>query len=141
MTNTMGKIKPGAEGFAEWVVGEEHTASSVGSGTAGVLATPVMINLIEAAALNAIECDLPTGHQSLGTHLEVSHVAATPVGVKVRGFAELVKVEGRLLEFAVRAEDDFEEIGSGIHRRIVVNSDKFAARVARKLPAKKLSSV
>ena len=83
----------------------------------GVLATPVMINLIEAAAPQAIEAPLPNRCQSLGTCLEVSHVAATPVSMRVSAIAELVKVEGRLLKFSVRAIEDVEEIGGGNRRR------------------------
>lgn len=128
----MSLLKPGLVGKAELIVGEEHTAKSVGSGMIGVLATPVMINLIEVAALQAIEAHLPDGYQSLGTYLEVSHVAATPVGMRVSATAELVKVEGRLLEFTVRAIDEVEEIGAGTHRRIFVNVDKFVSRVVRK---------
>ena len=75
--------------------GQEHTAPRVGSGKVHVLATPVMINLIEAAALEAIEHLLPPGYQSLGTHLDVHHVAATPVGMKARATAEVTKVDGR----------------------------------------------
>ena len=97
-----------------------------------MLATPVMINLIEAAALDAIEAHLPDGHQSLGTRLDVSHTAATPVGMGVRATAELTRVDGRVLHFRVRAHDEVEEIGAGTHERIVVNVDKFAKRVARK---------
>jgi predicted thioesterase len=130
----MSVLEPGLIGKVELIVGEEHTAKSVGSGMIGVLATPVMINLIEAAALQAIEAHLPERCQSLGTFLEVSHIAATPVGLRVSATAELVKVDGRLLEFTVRAFDEVEEIGTGIHRRIIVNADKFAARVARKTP-------
>ncbi|GBE43473.1 MAG TPA: thioesterase [Rhizobiales bacterium] len=129
----MSDLKPGLVGEAELIVGEEHTAASVGSGRVGVLATPVMINLIEAAALKAIEAHLPHGRQSLGTHLDVSHIAATPVGMRVTATAELVKMEGRHLEFKVRARDEMEEIGSGTHQRVVVNVEKFAARVARKM--------
>ena len=131
----MSLLKPGLTGEAEMVVGPEHTAKSVGSGKVGVLATPVMINLIEAAALQAVEDHLPDGQQSLGTFLEVSHIAATPVGMRVRATAELVKVDGRHLELNVRAEDEVEEIGSGNHHRIVVNVAKFDARVARKMPS------
>jgi len=74
----LGNIDLGLKGAAQLVVGPEHTAPFVGSGPIAVLATPVMINLIEAAALNAVEHLLPSGHQSLGIHLDVSHVAATP---------------------------------------------------------------
>ena len=131
----MTPLKLGLTGTAELVVGPEHTAESVGSGKVGVLATPVMINVIEAAALAAIDRHLPEGHQSLGTFLEVSHIAATPVGMRVKATAELVKVDGRHLELKVRAEDEVEEIGSGMHHRIVVNVAKFDARVARKVGA------
>ena len=130
----MSLLKPGLVGKAELIVGEEHTAKSVGSGMIGVLATPVMINLIEAAALQAIEAHIPDRCQSLGTFLEVSHIAATPVGLRVSATAELVQVEGRLLDFTVRAFDEVEEIGTGTHRRIVVNVNTFAARVARQTP-------
>jgi len=129
----MPELKPGLAGRAELVVSDAHTAKSVGSGVAGVLATPVMINLIEAAALQAVEPHLPEGQQSLGTWLEVSHVAATPVGMRVVATAELVRVDGRILEFKVKAVDEVEEIGSGVHRRVVVNGEKFAARIANKM--------
>ena len=128
----MSPLKPGLTGEAELTVGPEHTAESVGSGKVGVLATPVMINVIEAAALAAIDPHLPNGSQSLGTFLEVSHIAATPVGMRVTATAELVKVDGRHLELKVRAEDEVEEIGAGMHHRIIVNVAKFDARVARK---------
>src|SRR5437764_5943633 len=91
------RIVPGLTGTAEIVVGPEHTAPFVGSGRIAVLATPVMINLIEAAALNAVEHFLPPGQQSLGIHLDVSHVAATPVGLQVTATAEVVRVEGRII--------------------------------------------
>src|ERR1700746_1935420 len=82
------RIVPGLVGTAEIVVGPEHTAPFVGSGRIAVLATPVMINLIEAAALAAVEHLLPAGHQSLGIQLDVSHTAATPVGLRVPANAE-----------------------------------------------------
>src|SRR5215211_5033925 len=81
----------GLTGSAELVVGEEHTAPRVGSGRVHVLATPVMINLMEAAALAAVEHLLPPGHQSLGTRLDVGHYAATPIRMRVRATAELRK--------------------------------------------------
>ena len=89
-----GEIVPGLRGSAPLVVGEEHTAPRVGSGKVHVLATPVMINLIEAAALAAIEHLLPAGYQSLGTRLDVRHIAATPVGMRVTATAEVTRVEG-----------------------------------------------
>ena len=111
-------LPAGLTGTAEMVVGEQHTAPRVGSGRIRVLATPVMINLIEAAALAAVEQSLPEEHQSLGTRLDVSHVAATPVGMRVRATAEVVGVEGRTIRFRVRAEDEFDLIGEGTHERV-----------------------
>lgn len=125
-------LQPGLKGHFEITVGEEHTAPSIGSGRIHVLATPVMINLLEAAALAAIEHLLPAGHQSLGTHLDVTHIAATPVGMRVRAEAELVKAEGRTLTFRVKAEDEKELIGSGIHERVVVDVERFDKRVQEK---------
>jgi len=120
------------QGRAELVVGEEHTAPSIGSGKVRVLATPVMINLIEAAALAAIEHLLPAGYQSLGTHLDVRHVAATPVGMKAVATATVERVEGRLVTFSVEARDEVDLIGDGKHDRVVVNVAKFDERVRRK---------
>ncbi|HRE14720.1 MAG TPA: thioesterase family protein [Usitatibacteraceae bacterium] len=125
-------LPPGLTGTAELVVGEQHTAPRVGSGRIRVLATPVMINLIEAAALSAIEQSLPEQHQSLGTRLDVSHVAATPVGMRVKATAEVVRVEGRTVHLRVRAEDERELIGEGTHERVVVNLDRFDQRVRDK---------
>jgi len=126
-------IEPGLSGSAQLVVGEEHTAPRVGSGRVHVLATPVMINLIEAAALEAIEHLLPVGHQSLGTVLNVRHIAATPVGMRVTARAEVVGVDGRTVRFRVEARDERELIGDGTHERVVVNVAKFDQRVQRKL--------
>ena len=103
----MDDLKPGRTGRAEMIVGTNDTAPRVGSGKIAVLATPVMINLIEEAALDAVEAALPEGKQSLGTHLDVTHIAATPVGMKVTATAELVAVDGRKLTFRVEARDGF----------------------------------
>jgi fluoroacetyl-CoA thioesterase len=130
-------LKEGLSGFARITVGEEHTAPRVGSGRVHVLATPVMINLMEAAALDAIEALLPPGHQSLGTHLDVGHYAATPVGMDLRATAVVTRVEGRTVEFRVEAFDDKERVGDGRHTRVVVNVERFDARVQRKLAERK----
>ena len=129
-------ISPGETGTASLVVADEHTAPRVGSGKVPVLATPVMINLIEAAALAAIEHLLPPGYQSLGTLLNVRHIAATPVGMRVTASAEVVRTEGRTVYFTVRAEDEKELIGEGTHERVVVNVAKFDARLQRKITSR-----
>jgi predicted thioesterase len=133
----LSRVTTGLTGTAELVVGPEHTAPFVGSGRIAVLATPVMINLIEAASLAAVEHLLPAGHQSLGIQLDVSHVAATPIGLRVTASAEVVKVEGRTITFRVEARDEFEAIGGGSHKRVVVSVARFDERVQRKLHEKK----
>lgn len=125
-------IQPGMSGTSTLTVAPDHTAPRVGSGRIAVLATPVMINVIEAAALAAIEHLLPEGHQSLGIHLDVRHFAATPVGLTVTATAEVTAVEGRTITFRVEARDDREPIGDGTHQRVVVNVDRFDQRVQRK---------
>src|SRR5258708_2700919 len=99
----LSRIEVANQGTADILVGEEHTAPFVGSGRVHVLATPVMINLMEAAALAAVEHLLPPGHQSLGTQLDVGHYAATPVGMRLRAVAQVTKIEGRTIEFRVEA--------------------------------------
>lgn len=127
-------LKPGLTGTARLTVGEAHTAPSIGSGNIRVLGTPVMINLMEAAALDAAERYLAPGHQSLGTRLDVSHVAATPVGLTVTATAVLTEVQGNRLFFRVSAHDGVDTIGEGTHQRVVVDVARFDARAARKAP-------
>jgi fluoroacetyl-CoA thioesterase len=127
------QLKQGLVGRAALVVAEDHTAPRVGSGRIHVLATPVMINLIEAAALAAVEHLLPAGHQSLGTVLNVRHIAATPVGMRVEATAEVIEIDGRTIRFRVEARDEKELIGDGTHERVVVNVAKFDQRIQRKL--------
>src|SRR5258706_3272508 len=126
------KLRPGLTGRAELIVGEQHTAPRVGSGLVHVLATPVMINLFEAAALDAVDKHLPVGYQSLGTVLNVRHIAATPVGMRVFAEARIVRTENRTVFLEVNARDEKELIGDGLHERVVVNVEKFSVRVAKK---------
>ncbi len=128
-------IPIGTTGSKAITVADEHTAPFVGSGRVHVLATPVMINMFEAAALAAIEHLLADGHQSLGTHLDVSHLAATPVGMHVTATAEVTGVEGRVVKFKVSARDERDLIGEGMHDRVVVNVAKFDLRVQEKIAA------
>jgi predicted thioesterase len=125
-------LAPGAAGSAQLTVAPEHTAPHVGSGRVPVLATPVVINLLEAAALAAVEHLLPEGHQSLGVQLDVRHFAATPVGMRVEAQAELIAVDGRMLKFRVSARDEREPISDGTHERVVVNVARFDRRMEAK---------
>jgi len=126
------RLKPGMRGEASLLVGTNDTAPRVGSGRVPVLGTPVMITLMEEAALACVEDALDPGHQSLGTHLDVSHIAATPIGMRVTAEAELIGIDGRKLTFAVRARDEVELIGEGRHGRVVVDVARFEARLAGK---------
>ncbi len=128
----MDGLEVGAEGVAEMVVGSNDTALRVGSGKSPVLATPVMVSLMEEAALAAVEQALPEGMQSLGTRLDISHIAATPVGMTVRATARLVEVRKRRMVFVVRAEDETEVIGEGTHERVAVTVASFVERVQAK---------
>ena len=128
----MDAVKEGLKGRVDLTVGDEHTAPSVGSGAIHVLGTPVMINLMEAAALDAAEHLMPKDHQSLGIHVDISHVAATPIGMKVHATAEVTAVEGNRIRFRVEAHDEAEMIGEGTHERVVVNVGRFDKRVQKK---------
>lgn len=132
MSNLLGSVSVGMHGSASIVVADEHTAARVGSGAAPVLATPVLVMLLEAAALDAAERHLPAGHQSLGTRIDVAHLAATPLGMRVTAHAEVVAVEGRALRFRVWAEDEREQVGAGTHERVAVETTRFERKLAEK---------
>ena len=121
-------------GRSEIVVGTRDTAPHIGSGKIKVLATPVMVSLMEEAALDAVEGLLPQGQQTVGTRLDITHVAATPVGLHVVAHAELTQVDGRRLTFRVWADDEVDRIGEGVHERIVVDVARFDHRAQAKAP-------
>ena len=125
-------ITVGCKGRAETTVTQENTAAAVGSGLVPVFATPYMIALMENAAVNALAPCMAEGEGSVGTRLEVTHDAATPVGMKVWAEAELTAVEGRKLTFAVRAYDEAGPIGGGVHERFVISVDRFLAKAQRR---------
>lgn len=132
--NMPSSLKPGLRGRTEILVGTRDTAPHVGSGKVKVLATPVMVSLMEEAALDAVEGLLPAGHQTVGTHLDVTHVAATPVGLRVTAHAEVTRVDGRRIVFRVWADDERERIGEGTHERIVIDVARFDRRAQDKVP-------
>jgi predicted thioesterase len=109
-----------------------HTARQVGSGAVDGLATPEMIRLMEMAAVAAIELHLPVGITSVGTHLNIAHLAATPIGMRVTARAELTDVEDRRLTFHVTAHDSVEQIGEGTHTRVLVEDRRFHDRLTAK---------
>ncbi len=128
----MPELAPGLTGEVTREVTDEITAHAMGSGGVRVLGTPAMIMLMEQAALAAVEPCLAEGQTTVGTHLDVRHLAATPVGMKVTVRARLVEVDGRRLTFEVEAEDDREQVGTGRHERFIVDMARFLARVEEK---------
>jgi len=129
----MKDIPIGAKGSFDLVVGIDHLANRFKDAMLPpVLATPVMIMVMENAALNAIKPYLDIGQSALGTRIDVAHLAATPVGRKVTGEAVVTKVDGRRVEFSVRAVDGAEQIGAGTHERTLIDLAKFAERLKAK---------
>lgn len=129
----MRQIPLGAKGTSTLRVLSEHLANRFKDAILPqVLATPVMILIMENAALNAIRPYLDAGESAVGTAIEVRHLAATPVGHDVRADAEVVKVDGKRIEFKVSARDEIEEIGNGTHRRMVIDLGSFNERLASK---------
>jgi fluoroacetyl-CoA thioesterase len=128
----MKPIPVGAKGKFEQVVETRHLASELDPSLASVLSTPTMVAMMEQAAMEAIKPFLDAGESSVGMSIEVSHTAATPPGHRARAEAEVTTVEGRRLEFAVRAFDDVEQIGYGTHRRAVIDAAKFNDRLKAK---------
>ena len=128
----MDGIVPGLVGQREIVVHEENTARHLGSGNVAVLATPEMIRLMERAAVAAVDHLLPDGYRTVGVEVNVRHLAATPVGMRVRAQAELVTIEGRKLTFCVEADDEVERVGEGEHKRAIIDLERFKERVRAK---------
>ncbi len=122
----------GMTGEVTRVVTDQITADAMGSGGVRVLGTPAMIMLMEQAALRAVEAALDEGQTTVGTHLDVRHLAATPVGMRVTARATLVEIDGRRLVFEVEAEDEREKVGTGRHERFIVDVERFLSRVQGK---------
>ena len=125
-------LQPGLTATAAVTVDASNTAEAMGSGSASVFATPALVALMEQAAVKALDGILPDGSTSVGVHIDVQHIAATPVGMIVTATAVLTAVEGRLLRFTVSARDEVEEVGRGLHQRFVVDAARFQARVEGK---------
>ena len=122
----------GTKGKVETVVNDSNTAKFVGSGSLDVFATPNMIGLMEQAAQMSVADYLEEGQGTVGTKIEVSHDAATPLGMKVWAESELVEVDRRRLVFEVAAYDECGLIGKGLHERFIINNEKFLAKVNAK---------
>lgn len=125
-------LTPGQHGEASVTVTRDLTAAALGSGNVAVYSTPALIALLEAAAVHALDGHLPEGQTSVGTRLDVRHLAATPVGMIVRAEATLIEVDRRRLIFEVSAFDAVERIGEGTHERFIVDRARFEAKVRSK---------
>ncbi len=123
----------GLKGYAETVVTKSNTAATVGSGSLDVFATPMMAALMEAAAVNALENHVEEGQSSVGTHMDLSHDSATPIGMRAWAEAELTAIDGRALTFSVTAFDEAGPIGKGTHVRFLIQVEKFMAKVNGKV--------
>jgi fluoroacetyl-CoA thioesterase len=129
----MRAIPPGAKGSFTLTVTAEHLASRFKDATLpAVLATPVMIMAMENAALYAIKPYFEAGESAVGTHVDVKHLAATPIGSRISAFAEVTQVNGRHIRFNVWATDGTEEIGKGTHDRAVIHVANFERHLAAK---------
>ena len=127
------EITVGMKGEAFTQVEREDTAHEVGSGDLLVYATPCMVALMEGAACEAIAQCLSDSQTTVGTALNIEHISATPVGMEVHAEAEVTAVEGKVITFALRAFDEAGEIGKGIHKRVLINSQKFLEKTYSKL--------
>ena len=125
-------VEVGMKGHAETVVTQDNTAQAVGSGLVPVFATPYMIALMENAAVNAVQAQLAPDEGTVGTRLNVTHDAATPIGMKVWAEAEVTAVEGRKRTFMVTTWDEAEKIGGGTHERFIIKPERFLAKVQNK---------
>lgn len=130
MTTT--SLAPGLRGTASRQVTPDQTAQAFGSGLVPVFATPAMVGLMEQAAVQALEGHLAEEQTSVGTRIDIAHLAATAVGDAVRAEAELLAVEGRKLVFAVVAFDSREKIGEGRHERAIISRERFLEKVRAK---------
>jgi predicted thioesterase len=128
----MGELLPGLMGTVSWQTTERHSAQSWGSGAVPVFATPSLVGLMETAAVEALRGRLADGETTVGTRIDVSHLAATPLGDDVRAEATLVSVAGRRLVFDIVAHDSTQKIGEARHERVIVSRERFLARLGRR---------
>lgn len=125
-------MQTGIKGKQSIKVDETNTARTMGSGTLDVFATPAMIALMEQTAWKSVESELEEGTGTVGTHLEVSHDAPTPLGMEVTCESVLTAVNGRELTFEVKAYDERGMVGKGIHKRFIINEERFMEKALRK---------
>jgi fluoroacetyl-CoA thioesterase len=126
-------IHPGMTREDNFEVTMEYSAIHLGSGSARVLATPWMIAFMERVSHRLLTCCLPEGHSSVGSHVDVHHLAPTPVGATIRVRVEVLAVDGNRVDYSVEAWDEVEKIGEGKHTRVVIDEARFWKRVEKKM--------
>lgn len=126
------KIQLGLSATVETHTISRHSTANYGSGEINVFSTPAMIGLMESAAKNSVDLHLPMGCTTVGTKIDIRHIAATPIGMKVKCTAELIQIDERRLVFKVEAFDEIEKIGEGLHERYIVEIDKFIKKIDKK---------
>ena len=125
-------LKIGDRFESELIVEEKHTAAAFGSGSIFVFSTPMMIGLMENAALKCAAEKLESHLSTVGTFVDVKHIAATPMGQKVRAVAELMEIDRKKLLFRVEAYDEVEKIGEGLHGRYIIDAAQFLEKANQK---------
>ena len=128
-------LKPGIKGRSETIVATDNTALAMGSGTLEVFATPAMCALMEGCCAESIEPYLEEGQTSVGTALDIKHLSASPVGIKVWAASEVTDVDRKAVTFSVEAFDETGKIGEGTHSRFIVEADRFLDKAQSKLEA------
>ena len=128
-------LQPGMIREDNFTITLENSAIHLGSGSSRVLATPWMIAFMERVSHRLLTCCLPEGFSSVGTHLDVHHLAPTPVGARIRVKAEVRSLDGNRIYFSIEAWDNLEKIGEGTHERVVIDEARFLKRVEKKISA------
>ena len=126
-------LEVGVRGRADDIVTENNTAAAAGSGGLQVFGTPFMVALMEKAAWASIAPHLNPGDSTVGTKVNISHVSATPIGMKVWAESEVTLVDGKRIELKISAYDEKGLIGEGTHERFIVTDERFQAKTNRKL--------
>ena len=126
------EMVPGLAGKSEMIVKEEDLVRQLGDVPVDVLSTPRLVQLLEAAAINAIQDFIPTDQVSLGTEVKIKHLSATPLGMKVTANALLKRIDKNRLFFLVDAFDEKEKVAEGEHERVLVSKDRFLQKVEKK---------
>ena len=126
-------IEIGTTNERTWTVAREHLASAFGSGLVDVLATPVLVGFCEDCARTLIDPHLPSGQKTVGTSIQLDHLAATPLGMRVTVAAELIDIDRRRLRFEIEACDEVESVARATHERFIIDSDRFERRTREKM--------